>query len=190
MNPNTNKWTESIDQVTQEAIAAFIELPTHKIHFKPNPKTWSIGENLQHLITINETYFPIFAQLKNGSFRPAFISRFGFFTNMFGEMIYKSVSDGGKKKHKTFPLWEPKVADGDDTILQRFQDHQEKLKTWIVDMEPFVEKGSIIHSPANKLIVYSLDKALDIIVAHEQRHLDQAKKVYFDGRRETEDGNE
>jgi hypothetical protein len=177
MNPNTNIWTESIDQVTQEAIAAFTDLPADKIHFKPDPKTWSIAENIEHLITINKTYFPIFERLKNGSYQGAFIGRFSFFTKLFGDMIYKSVSDGGKKKQKTFPLWEPKITDEDTGVLERFKQHQEELKKWIVQMEPFIEKNQIIHSPANKLIVYSLQKAIEIIIAHEQRHLDQAKNI-------------
>jgi hypothetical protein len=177
MNPKQQQWLEAIDQITKEAIETFIWLPVEKIHLKPDAKTWSIAENFEHLIKINRTYFPIFKKLKEGSFQPAFIARFPYFSNLFGDMIYKSVSDGGKKKTKTFPLWEPKVTNGDTTVLERFQFHQNELKAWIKELEPFLEKNTIIHSPANKMIVYSLEKAIDIIVAHEQRHLDQAKKL-------------
>lgn len=168
-------WIVAIDRITREAIETFIKLPVEKMHLKPDSNTWSIAENFEHLITINRTYFPIFRRLKEGSFQPAFISRFSYFSNLFGNMIYKSVSDGGKKKAKTFPLWEPKVTEGDATVLERFQFHQDELKSWIKELQPFLEKNTIIHSPANKLIVYSLEKAIDIIIAHEQRHLDQAK---------------
>lgn len=177
MNHKTEKWTLSVDQITQQTIETFNDLPLSKIHLKPYPKTWSIAENIEHLITINKTYFPIFERLENGTFHGAFIGRFAFFSNLFGDMIFKSVSDGGKKKQKTFPLWEPRIHQGDDTILERFIQHQEDLKSWIVQMEPFVKKNQIIHSPANKLIVYSLEKAIEIIIAHEQRHLDQAKNL-------------
>lgn len=177
MNSKTQKWTESVDQITQEAINSFVNIPLENIHLKPNPKIWSIAENIEHLITINKTYFPILERLKNGTYQGAFIGRFPFFTNLFGDMIFKSVSDGGKKKQKTFPLWEPKIQQGDDTILERFKQHQEELKSWIVQMEPLIKKNQIIHSPANKLIVYSLEKAIEIIIAHEHRHLDQAKNL-------------
>jgi hypothetical protein len=40
-----------------------------------------------------------------------------------------------------------------------------------------VDKGTIISSPANKIIVYKLEIAFDIIVAHEKRHLEQAREV-------------
>jgi hypothetical protein len=168
-------WIDAIDRITREAIETFIKLPVEKMHLKPDPETWSIAENFEHLITINKTYFPIFEKLKHGSYQGAFISKFPYFSNLFGNLIYKSVSDGGKKKARTFPLWEPKVTKGDATVLERFQLHQDELKNWIKELEPFLEKNTIIHSPANKLIVYSLEKAIDIIIAHEQRHLDQAK---------------
>jgi hypothetical protein len=177
MTTQIEKWIDSIDKMTKEAIEGFITLSVEKMHFKPNAETWSIAENIEHLITINRTYFPIFEKLKHGSFQGAFISKFPYFSNLFGNLIYKSVSDGGKKKARTFPLWEPKVTKDDATVLERFQNHQEELKKWIIELEPFFEKKTIIHSPANKLIVYSLEKAIDIIVAHEQRHLDQAKNL-------------
>lgn len=177
MRPKTEQYLESLDTITKDVIDSFTGIPLEKLHLKPNPKTWSIAENIEHLITINKTYFPIFEKLQNGAYQGAFIGRFSFFTNLFGDMIFRSVSDGGKKKQKTFPLWEPKINDGDTSILERFKEHQEELKNWIVQMEPLFEKNQIIHSPANKLIVYSLEKAIEIIIAHEQRHLDQAKNL-------------
>lgn len=177
MRPKTAQYLESLDTITKDVIDSFTGISLEKLHLKSNPKTWSIAENIEHLITINKTYFPIFEKLQRGSHQGAFIGRFPFFTNLFGDMIFKSVADGGKKKQKTFPLWEPKINSGDTTILERFKQHQEELKSWIIQMEPFVEKNQIIHSPANKLIVYSLEKAIEIIIAHEKRHLDQAKRA-------------
>jgi hypothetical protein len=177
MKSKTELWLDSINDITTETDRSFSGLPLEKIHFKPNPQTWSIAENLEHLITINKTYFPIFEKLKNGSFQGAFISKIPLFYNLFGNLIYKSVSDGGKKKTKTFPLWEPKVNSDDPTVLERFKAHQEELKTRIKEMKPFHEKNTIIHSPANTIIVYPLEKAFEIIIAHEQRHLDQAKSL-------------
>lgn len=176
----TIKWLVEIDEISMEVNTQFKILPIKKLFKKPNPDSWSIAENLEHLITINRTYFPIFEKLKDGSFKIAFIGKFSFFPNLIGEMIYKSVSDQGKKKQKTFPLWEPKLSSGDESIFERFYNQQDELKIWIKEMEPFVQKNTVIHSPASKSIVYSLERAFDIIVAHEWRHINQAKKVLAD----------
>ncbi len=55
--------------------------------------------------------------------------------------------------------------------------HQSNLKELIESSKDLVEAGVVISSPANKNIVYKLEKAFDIIIIHEQRHLEQAKEV-------------
>jgi len=40
-----------------------------------------------------------------------------------------------------------------------------------------IEKQPIISSPANRIIVYKLETAFGIMVAHEKRHLGQEKEV-------------
>lgn len=175
MNEKTY-WIKEIDFISQKARESFEGLDKITLFQKPDNQTWSIAENLEHLIKVNSSYFPIFKKLKEGTFRAAFISKIGFFTKLFGEMIYKSVSDGGKKKVRTFSLWEPKIQDQNFDILEKFLSHQEELKDWINELDTFINKREIIHSPANPLIVYALPQALDIIVAHEKRHLEQALK--------------
>ena len=62
-------------------------------------------------------------------------------------------------------------------VLEKFSKHQAKLKLEIELTEELIETGAVISSPANKNIVYKLQTAFDIIVTHEERHLEQAKEV-------------
>ncbi|WP_291785077.1 DinB family protein [Cecembia sp.] len=168
------EWIEALEKINVEVQESFGTLSKEKLYAKPDPEKWSIAENLQHLIQVNESYFPIFSRLEKGNLHQTFIGKIAFFRNIFGNMIYASVSDGGKKKVKTFPLWEPKGLEKEEDIVEKFLQQQEVLKQWIDRLQPCLEKEAVIHSPANKLIVYNLSKALDIMVAHEKRHLDQA----------------
>lgn len=177
ISDKTKSWIDNFHFISKEVETHFAGLNVETLYAKPHPQQWSIAENLQHLITINRSYYPIFDNLKRGTYHGAFIGRFPFFTKMFGDMVFKSISDGGKKKYKTFPLWEPKVEIGDPEIIGRFMAHQREFEDKIQEMIPFLEKKAVIHSPANKLIVYTLERAFDIITAHELRHLDQAKRA-------------
>ncbi len=174
------QWIKELRVNTDDVVNTFGSLSLEKLQVKPKPDKWSIAENLDHLIKVNSSYFPIFQKLKAGTFRGPFISKIGFFPKLLGNLIYKSVADGGKKKTKTFMLWEPSPPEPIQNILEDFQNHQIDLIDWISQMKPFVESGTIIHSPINRLIVYSLEQAFDIMVAHEKRHLDQAKKVLIE----------
>ena len=171
------KWTAQIDQNTQAFENAFGELTHDYLNWKANTETWSIAQNLDHLIIINSSYFPILEALHEGTHKTPLAGKLGFLVSFFGKTVLNAVQPERKKKIKTFPLWEPSNSAIQDTNLSEFKIHQEELKTAVLDALPFVERGAVIASPANKNLVYTLECAFDIIVTHEQRHLEQAKEV-------------
>ena len=147
------------------------------LNFKANPKAWSIGEILEHIILVNESYYPIFEKVRDREFDPPFLSRFEFLVDLYGRMILKSVEPERKKKVKTLRIWKPSQSYIPFKIMDRFFSSQMELNKYLESVESFAEEELVIHSPANKNVVYQLDVAFDIIVAHEQRHLNQAKEV-------------
>lgn len=174
----SKSYISELEQISRDVQISFLGLSPEILYQKPDPKKWSIAENLEHIIVLNKSYFPIFEKVKKGNLNSAFVSKISFFPRIIGDMIYKSVSDGGKRKVKTFPLWEPQISsDYDGDILEKFYQHQKDLAEWADELNPFLKKKTIIHSPANKLIVYALDKAFEIIIEHEKRHLNQAKNM-------------
>ena len=81
------------------------------------------------------------------------------------------------KKVKTFPMWEPRHSLIDPSIGDKFLEQQVDLSSYIELLDPFLEKNLMIPSPANSLVVYQLDQAIAIILAHEKRHLEQIKNA-------------
>lgn len=171
-------WINQIDKTTVEFHQLFGELSSEKLNWKPNPTTWSIAQNIDHLIVINKSYFPILAELKSGKYQLPFLGRFGFVVSFLGKLILNAVEPSRKKKTKTFSIWEPSESYVSVNIIEQFSNHQKELKREILAAKDLIKKGSVISSPANKNIVYKLETAFDVIVTHEQRHLEQAKEVF------------
>lgn len=170
-------WIKEVDTVTSDFEAAFGQINKSELNGKPNQQTWSIAQNIDHLIVINETYFPLLAQLKDGSYKKPFIGNIGFLVNFLGKTILKSVSPDRVKKVKTFPIWEPQTGSISTDIISKFVSHQSKLKAEIESCKDLLLGNAVISSPANNKIVYKLETAFDIIVTHERRHFVQAKKL-------------
>ena len=168
---------EQIDKTTQDFIETFGELSNKEINWKPDAETWSIAQNIDHLIVINETYFPLIDALKKGTYKLPFVAKIGFLVSFFGNFILKAAQPDRKNKMKTFSIWEPSKSNIPDGLLDKFKNHQLELKKIIKDSEELVNHGTIISSPSNKYIVYKLEKAFEIIVSHEQRHFEQAKEI-------------
>ena len=171
------KWTSTLDNITEQFIAQFGTLTNDQMNWKPNPNTWSIAQNLDHLIVVNETYYPVLSALKEGKYKTPFIAKIGFIVSFLGKTVLKAVQPDRQKKMKTFPIWEPNTSKIQEDVLKKFENHQKELKQKIQDAKELIEKGTIISSPANRNIVYKLETAFDIIVSHEQRHLEQAIEV-------------
>ena len=171
------KWTRQIDEITASFKKEFGSLSVKRLNWKPNTKTWSIAQNLDHLIVINESYYPLIREVRNRTQKLPWLANFGFIVNFTGNFLLKAVDPGRRRKIKTFSIWEPSATGLGGDIVEKFEKHQEELKQFINSSIDLVNAGTIISSPVNRNLVYRLDKAFDIIVTHELRHFEQAKET-------------
>ncbi len=169
------KWHERLDGVTERVKAELGELDSDKLNWKPSSEKWSIAEVLEHLVLVNQSY--VLANAANGTSKPGFTAKIPFVVNMLGNAIYKSVEPTRAKKMKTFSVWEPSKSDVDKDVLLRFYEYQDVLKDLIIKNKKLLEDDVVIPSPANRFVVYKLRKAVEIVVSHEERHLNQAMEV-------------
>jgi len=172
-----NNWLEQIDQITRRFHETFGELTEEQLNQKPNKQTWSIAQNMEHLIIINESYFPLLEKLRKKTYKVSFIGQSGFITKLMGKLMLKSVNPDRKKKIKTFEIWKPTSEKIITDILREFEFHQGELKEQIMESATLLQKKTIIASPANKNIVYPLETAFELLITHEKRHYQQAKEV-------------
>lgn len=172
-----NKLIERIDATTAHSIINFGSLSSDELNWKPNAESWSIAQNIDHLMVINNSYFEAFNALKSNAYQLPFVGKIGWLVHLFGKVVLKGVSPDRKKKIKTFPIWEPDENEIQADIIQKFSEHQNELKKHLLAMKNMAAKGIVMSSPANKNIVYRLDMAFEIIVTHEQRHLAQSKEI-------------
>ena len=176
-------WTKQIDEITNSFYYEFGELTVEQLNWKPTEHVWSIAQNIEHLIVLNETYYPTIKSIRGGYYKISFLAKSSFIVNFLGKIVLKAVQPHRRKKMKTFPIWEPSRSEITADILERFANHQSELKELIKNSEDLLAMETIISSPANKNIVYKLETAFDIIVTHEQRHFEQAKEVLINQRK-------
>lgn len=174
---NTQRWIDLIDKNTAAFVSSFGNLSAGQLNWRPDAGTWSIGQNIDHLIVINTSYWPVIESVRNGSYRLPWLGKVGFVVRLIGHAILRSVQPDRRRKMKTFPVWEPSSSDIPHDIIERFKAHQEKLKELVVSSGDLIARGTVISSPANRNIVYTLATAFDILVTHEQRHLAQAREL-------------
>ncbi len=170
-------WQARLQNVTKAFMVEYGSLTEKDLNWKPSESVWSIAQVMEHIITTNQSYFPIFDLVGKNKFSTPLMGKIPLIPSFMGKMILSYVQPDMKKKSKTMPIWEPSYSVISVEIFGRFQSHQEEFIQWILALEGYLEKNLIIHSPASKNIVYSLDDGIEIMVTHEERHLNQAREV-------------
>ena len=173
----TEDFIIKLDALTAKFNEAFGDLTPRQLNWKPDPNTWSIAEKIEHLNLVNESYFPVIKKLKSKTYKQPFTAKFNFLINFFGNTILKSVQPETNKKTKTFPGWMPSASGQAKNVLVRFNRIQAQLKDTIKNSEELLKAKTVISSPANSRIVYRLETAYEILLAHEERHFQQAEKL-------------
>ncbi|MBX2895830.1 MAG: DinB family protein [Cyclobacteriaceae bacterium] len=172
-----DRWSSDLDEITNSFKQAFGTLSIDELNWKPNASIWSVAQIIHHIIVVNESYYPIMEQIRNNTFYVPRFGQIGFINRFFGKLILNSVQPTQKRKVKTFPIWEPELSAIRSDILKQFEKHQAELKQVVSSSNDLIVKNTVISSPANRMIVYKLETAFDIMVAHEKRHFKQAQEI-------------
>lgn len=169
---------EVANTVAPQVRAEFGRLRADQLNWKPNPDKWSVGQCFDHLIVSNAEYFPIFDRVLQAAKTTNTIwESLPVLPRMWGRMLIKSVSPDGARKQKAPKIFTPTTSAVDPGIVTRFIDQHDRVVNYLNTITAVDAEKIIISSPVARVITYSLLDACRVIVAHEQRHLLQARRV-------------
>jgi hypothetical protein len=172
MNP-----TEQIESINQQVHEKFSLLSSVQLNWRSEPDRWSIGQCLDHLIVSNKSYYPSFEKLIYHRYKLSFFQKLNPFKKIFGPIMIKSLGPQPKKKYKAPKIFTPSASSISSTIVRDFLNHQEELKMYFRKLLQLDTKNLVLASPVTGLITYTLADSMQLIVVHEQRHINQAGNV-------------
>lgn len=176
-DPFLMKLGERVEAILVETNARFSGLNAEQINWRPSDAVWSIGQCFDHLITTNKQYFtslqPVLASWrdKNQSAKKPFRS------GLFGRFFVNAMKPNPKVKVKSPAIFRPSQSAIPGTIFQAFADNQQQVLALLRQADGADLNGIKVASPVNKMIRFRLGDCFDILVTHEERHLEQARHV-------------
>ncbi len=156
---------------------AFGQLTSEQLNWKPSPNQWSVGQCLDHLVTTNELYYALFDQALRGNHSRTFWEKLPLWPTLMGNMILKSVRPETRRKNKTFPVFEPAQSDVSMSIVAKLVASNDKIADYFRQSDHLNHQKVIITSPLAAQVTYNLKTVCQILVNHEERHFNQAKRV-------------
>ena len=158
------------------ANAAFGQLTVSQLNWKPSAERWSVAQCFDHLLTSNNGYFPVIAGVLSGK-KPTFWQRLPLLPGLAGPLLIKSLDPASTRKLKAPKKFQPAQSNISGSVIDDFVDQQGKIVEKMKATEHLDLARIIISSPVAAPITYSLMDAYRIIVVHEQRHFQQARRV-------------
>ncbi len=164
------------NQVAADAVSTFGNLSPVQLNWKPSAERWSVGQCFDHLLTSNKGYLPIIDDVLKGRKR-SLLESMPFLPGLAGKLLIKSLDPATTRKIKAPKRFEPAQSDITPLVINDFVDQQTRIVEKMKATEHLDLENIIITSPAVAAVTYSLMDAYRIIVVHEHRHFQQAKRV-------------
>lgn len=177
MNEELSKLIEETQANTREVQEVFGNLNSEQLNWKPSAEEWSVAQCFDHLIVTNTGYFPLIKKIAGGQHKPSFKERLPLLPRAFGSIVLNAVQPEAQRKFKAIPKFQPSTSAIPGDIIARFEAHQQDVVKHMKMTEGLDLKKIIITSPVMSFMTYSLLDTYKILVAHEQRHMAQAKRV-------------
>lgn len=182
--PTTGRQREELDGLAAQARATaahvqarFGPLSAAQLNWKPAPDRWSVGQCLDHLLTADGAYFPVFETVREGRYRKTLWQRMPVLPGFFGRMLLKAIDPANTRKSKAPAVFAPASSQVGTDIVRRFGEQQARLVEHLQAGGSLDLDGTIIASPVTPVVTYSLFDAFRILVRHAQRHVQQADRV-------------
>ena len=164
------------NNIANDAKSTFGHLNPSQLNWKPSTDRWSVAQCFDHLLSANRGYFPVIEGVLAGKKR-TFWERVPVLPGLAGKLLIKSLEPTTTRKLKAPKRFEPAQSEISASVINDFVDQQGKIVEKMKATEHLDLEGIIITSPVSAAITYSLMDAYRIIVVHEQRHFQQAKRV-------------
>jgi hypothetical protein len=155
----------------------FGRLTEKQLNWTPARSEWSVGNCIEHVTVVNQSYFPVMEALVDGTYRPTLWQRLPLLPRLVGPLLIRSLMPGAGMRISAPQPWQPPAAPVDLMALSRFTAVQYELIRLIERCRPLAVESLTIASPAAPFIVYRLLDAWRIIVVHLQHHFIQATQV-------------
>jgi hypothetical protein len=166
-----------IDAVSRDAEATFGGLMASQLNWKPAPSRWSVAQCFDHLIRINGLMLDGMARTLDPATPKALVQRVPGLPRVFGRIMIRSLSPSATRKLPAPASARPSTSDLGGDIIARFVEAQVTMRDRLRSFEHRAPAETTMVSPFASMVAYSILDACRIIVAHERRHFEQARRV-------------
>jgi DinB superfamily len=166
-----------LEDVARAAQETFGGLDARQVNWRPTATTWSVAQCFEHLVTANGLMIRAADEALNPA-RPRTVwQRLPILPGILGSMLIRSQAPGATRKFTASPRAQPAASDIAPDIVQRFSQQHYQAAASVQALDERHAARAIMTSPFMRAITYSVLDGWRLIVAHDWRHFEQARRV-------------
>lgn len=165
-----------LDAMARDAAAAFGTLDARQLNWKPDETRWSVAQCLDHLLSANRGMLQSSAAALDPAAPKTIWQRLPVLPRTFGRLLIRSQSPSGARKFVAPAQAQPSASTIDGHIVEQFVAHQHELAARVRSLDATAARAVMV-SPFVSFITYSILDGFRIVVAHQRRHFEQARRV-------------
>lgn len=163
--------------IARDTQSIFGPLNEQQLNWRPAATSWSVAQCLDHLLSADRGMFQAIAAAMDGSRPPTRWQRLPVLPGLFGSMLIKSQGPEAKRKFTAPSSAEPASSAIPADVVAHFIAHQHEAAARVRALAGRDVARTIMVSPFVSYITYSVLDGCRLIVAHERRHFEQARRV-------------
>lgn len=173
INERIRRGQQAVEKFEKE----FSALNKKQLNWKPDARSWSIAECLQHLLVADRCYFQDLQQIGHNTYEMTFWEKYSPLSGILGKALKSQMKEQVKMKMTTHQKLTPTSSEYELDILHRYKNNLNEFIQLVDKCRNADLDKCIINSPTITWITYSLRDALEFLFEHEHRHLNQAIRV-------------
>ena len=165
-----------VANVARDAETTFGALDERQLNWRPAPDRWSIAQCFDHLVRGNAL---VLAAAQTALDHPptSVWQRLPMWPALFGWLLIRSQGPNVSRKFTAPMRAQPATSQIPADIVQRFVMQHHEAEEWLRGLDERVASRTIMISPFIKVVTYSVLNGLRLLVAHDRRHYEQARRV-------------
>ena len=167
----------ALDGIGRETQTMFGGLDVRQVNWRPDAARWSVAQCFEHLLLSNRLMFQAADRTLHDA-RPRTVwQRMPVLPGLLGRMLIRSQAPGTTRKFTASPKAQPAASEIAADVIPRFIAQNRDAVDRVGTLDERDAARAIMTSPFASAIVYSVLDGWRLIVAHDRRHMEQARGV-------------
>jgi hypothetical protein len=149
----------------------------HALNWRPDATRWSVAQCLEHLLTANRLMVQAAQDALSGAAPRTIWQRLPVLPGVWGAMLIRSQAPSATRKFTAPAVATPTGSAISTDILTRFVQQQRDAAETVAALDAHRASMVIMTSPFIRVVTYSVLDGWRIVVAHDHRHIEQARRV-------------